>query len=157
MNVTGTWTGEYIYEETKDGGSRLVVGTVVPFTMELKQGWFSAVTGSVQDDPDVGFVEKGEIKGRLKGNMLVFEKIMPAMRMMHEKNRKTVADLAEQFNVVMDTDHPHPKIRHIGDVSADEKTIEGTWLSPETVLPIPGSSQSIGIPKLAGTFKMTRV
>lgn len=156
MNLTGTWTGEYVYEETKDGGSRLVVGTVVQFTLQLKQGWFGAVTGTVKEDPETGFPEAGEIKGKLRDKVLVFEKIMPVMHMTHEKSHKSIEQLAEQFNLVMDTEYPHPKIRHIGDVSEDEKTIEGTWLSPETSLPVPGSSQTIMIPKLAGTFKVTR-
>jgi len=156
MNISGTWKGEYEYEETKDGGSRLVAGTVVHFTMELKQGWFSSVTGTIKEDPDVGFPEEGEIKGKVKGEMFIFEKAMPKMRLTHEKSRKSIDEVAEQFNLVMDTEHAHPKIRHIGDISKDEKTIEGTWLSPEFALGIPGSSQNIGIPKLAGTFKMTR-
>jgi len=157
MNLTGTWEGEYIFEETKDGGSRLVAGTVVHFTLQLKQGWFGAVTGTVKEDPETGFPEEGEIKGKLRERMFVFEKIMPVMHMTHEKSHKSIEQLAEQLNLVMDTDHKHPKIRHIGDVSEDEKSIEGTWLSPETSLQIPGSSQALLIPKLAGTFKVTRV
>jgi len=156
MNVTGTWKGEYVFEETKDGGSRLVVGTVVEFTMELKQGWLGMVSGTITEDPSVGFAEKGVIKGRLRERVLVFEKIMPKLRMIHEKSRVTLEQLADRYGVVMDTDTKHPKIRHIGDVSEDEKTIEGTWLMPEYSLGIPGSGQSIALPKLAGTWKMTR-
>ena len=116
MNVTGTWTGEYIYEETKDGGSRLVVGTVVPFTMELKQGWLNMFSGTIQEDPEAGFPEKGVIKGRLKGRVMIFEKIMPVLRMIHEKNHSTLEQIADRFTIVIDTDTPHPKIRHIGDL-----------------------------------------
>ena len=156
MNVTGTWKGEYIFEETKDGGSRLVVGTVVGFTMELKQGWWGVLSGTIQEDPEVGFPEKGAIKGRLKDRVLIFEKIMPKLRMIHEKSRKTLEHIADRYTIVIDTDTPHPKIRHIGDLSGDEKTIEGTWLMPEFKLGIPGSGQSIDLPKLAGTWKMSR-
>ena len=156
MSLAGTWKGEYVFEETKDGGSRLVVGTVVSFTMELKEGWFGTVTGTIKEDPEVGFPEEGVIKGKIKGTVLVFEKAMPKLRMMHEKKRTTLDEIVERYSVVMDTEEKHPKIRHIGDLSADGNTIEGTWLSPEFSLNIPGSSQSIGIPKLAGTFKMTR-
>jgi hypothetical protein len=156
MSIAGKWTGEYVYEETKDGGSRLVVGTVVSFTMELKDGWFGAITGTIKEDPETGFAEEGAIKGKLKGTVFVFEKIMPKLRMTNEKNRMSLDDIVERFNLVMDTDVKHPKIRHIGDLSADGNTIEGTWLSPEYQLTIPGSAQSIALPKLAGTFKMTR-
>jgi hypothetical protein len=156
MNLTGTWKGEYVFEETKDGGSKLVMGTEVSFTMELKQGWLGTVTGTIKEDPDVGFPEEGEIKGKIKGTVIVFEKIMPKLRMMHEKSRLSLDDIVERYSFVMDTEEKHPKIRHIGDLSADGNTIEGTWLSPEYVLNVPGSSQNIGLPKLAGTFKMTR-
>jgi hypothetical protein len=156
MNVTGTWKGEYIFEETKDGGSRLVVGTVVEFTMELKQGWLGMVNGTITEDATVGFAEPGVIKGRLKERVLVFEKLMPKMRMIHEKSRMTLEQIADRYGVVMDTDTKHPKIRHIGDLSEDGKTMEGTWLMQEFSLAIPGSGQSISLPKLAGTWKVTR-
>jgi hypothetical protein len=156
MNVTGTWKGEYTFEETKDGGSRAVMGTVVPFTLELKQGWLGSVTGTVKEDPDTGFPEPGTIKGKIKGAVLIFEKLMPKMRLMHEKSRVTLEQIGDRFNFVLDTDTPHPPIRHIGDLSDDGNTIEGTWLSPEYQLNIPGSGQNIGIPKLCGTFKVTR-
>jgi hypothetical protein len=156
MNVSGTWKGEYVFEETKDGGSRLVVGTVVSYTMELKQGWLGMFTGTIQEDPDAGFPEKGAIKGRLKGRVVVFEKIMPKLRMIHEKSRMTLEQIADRHGFVIDTDAPHPQIRHIGDVSEDEKTIEGTWLMPEFKVSIPGSGQTLALPKLAGTWKMSR-
>ena len=156
MSIAGTWKGEYVYEETKDGGSRLVVGREVSFTMELKEGWFGAITGTIKEDPETGFPEEGVIKGKLKGTVFVFEKIMPKLRMMHEKTRISLDDIVERYSFVMDTEEKHPKIRHIGDVSADGNTIEGTWLSPEYALNVPGSAQSIALPKLAGTFKMTR-
>ena len=143
MNVTGTWKGEYVFEETKDGGSRLVVGTVVSFTMVLKQGWLGMLTGTIEEDTTVGFPEKGVIKGRLKGRVLIFEKIMPKLRMIHEKSRLNLEQIAERLSFVLDTDTPHPKIRHIGDLSEDEKTIEGTWLMPEFTLNVPGSGQRI--------------
>jgi hypothetical protein len=156
MNVTGTWKGEYVFEETKDGGSRYVAGTVVPFTVHLKLGWFGSLAGTVKEDPDTGFPEEGQIKGKIKGSVLIFEKLMPKMRLMHEKSRMTLEQIAERSSFVLDTDHPHPPIRHIGDLSPDGNAIEGTWLSPEYQLNIPGSGQIIAIAKLAGTFKLTR-
>jgi hypothetical protein len=156
MNVTGTWKGEYVFEETKDGGSRLVAGTVVSFTMELKQGWWNMFTGTIQEDPEAGFPEKGAIKGRLKERVMIFEKIMPKLRMIHEKSRLNLEQLADRYTIVIDTDTPHPKIGHIGDLSADEKSAEGTWLMHEYKLSIPGSGQTLDMPKLAGTWKMSR-
>jgi hypothetical protein len=81
---------------------------------------------------------------------------MPKFRLMHEKSRMTLEQIADRFTIVIDTDTPHPKIRHIGDLSAEGNSMEGTWLSAEFSLGIPGSSQSIALPKMAGVWKVTR-
>jgi hypothetical protein len=156
MNITGTWKGEYVFEETKDGGERKVLGTVVPFTMVLKQGWLGTFSGTVQDDPRTGFAEEGAIKGRIKGNVISFEKLMPVMRFLHEPNRMTLEQFADRYKLVIDTHVPHPKIRHIGDMSADGNSVEGTWLAPEERMPVPGSAATVQLPILAGSWKMTR-
>jgi hypothetical protein len=156
MNVTGKWKGEYVFEETTAGGEKKVLGTVVPFTMELKQGWLGTFTGSVQDDPRSGFAERGRIRGRLKGAVMTFEKIQPKLRFIHEPARTTLEQFADRYKLVLDTNVPHPKIRHIGDLSADGNSVEGTWLVSEERMPVPGSAAVIELPKLAGSWKMTR-
>ena len=156
MNITGTWKGEYSFEETTGGGEKRVLGTVVPFTMQLKRGWLSSISGTVQDDPRHGFAEEGVIKGKLKGNVITFEKIQPILRMMHEPSRMNLEQFGERHKIVMETKIPHPKIRHIGDISADCNSVEGTWIVHETSMPVPGSMQIIALPTLAGSWKMTR-
>jgi len=161
MNVTGTWKGEYSFEAGEEGAGRHLAGQVVTFTMELKQGWLGSVSGTVQDDPRTGFPEAGKIKGKLrkgkKGeDVLVFEKIMPLLRVLHESGRVTLEQWAERRKVVMDTKIAHPKIRHIGDISADGNSMEGTFLIPEDVVTVPGSYEGLRMPTLAGTFKMSR-
>lgn len=156
MNVTGKWKGEYTFEETTDGGERKVLGTVVSFTMDLKQGWLGSFTGTVQDDARTGFAEEGVIKGKQKGNVMSFEKIMPLLRFIHEPGRMNLEQFAERYKLVMDTNVPHPKIRHIGDISEDGNLVEGTWLVSDERMPVPGSYQVIELPKLAGSWKMTR-
>jgi hypothetical protein len=155
MNITGKWKGEYVFEETTGGGESKVLGKVVPFTMELKQGWLGMISGTVQDDPREGFAEQGVIRGRIKGNVLSFEKIQPKLRYLHEPARMTLEQLGDRYNLVLDTNVAHPKIRHIGDLSADGNSVEGTWLVSEFSMPIPGSGSTIGLPKLAGSWKMT--
>src|SRR3954465_3873637 len=107
MDVTGTWKGEYTFEEGEDGEGRAVAGTVVAFTMKLKQGWFGSFTGTVQDDPRTGFPEEGTIKGKVRpgkdGPILVFEKMMPTLRLIHEASRITLEKWAERRGVVFDT------------------------------------------------------
>ena len=129
--------------------------------MQLKQGWLG-ISGTVQDDPRAGFPEQGIIKGKLrKGSkgedVFVFEKIMPMLRIIHESGMVTLEVWADRRKVVMDTKLPHPKIRHIGDISADGNTMEGTFLMEEEAIPVPGSHESLMLPRLAGTFKLTRV
>jgi hypothetical protein len=156
MNITGKWKGEYTFEETTDGGEKKVLGKVVPFTMELKQGWLGGFSGTMQDDAREGFAEQGTIRGRVKGNVMSFEKIQPTLRLIHEPSRMTLEQLGDRHNLVLDTKVPHPKIRHIGDISADGKSVEGTWLQSEFSMPVPGSGSMIGVPLLAGSWKMTR-
>jgi len=156
MNITGTWKGEYAIEETSEGGGKAVAGTVVGFTMELKQGWLGSVTGTIKEDDRMGFAEKGEIKGKLRGNVFTFDKLMPVFRLIHERSRLTLEQWAERYKVVMASDEPHPKIGHIGDVSPDGKSMEGTWLMKEVIMQVPGSGSALQLPKMAGTFKMNR-
>lgn len=156
MNVTGKWKGDYTFEETTGGGEKKVLGTVVPFTMELKQGWLGSFSGTVQDDKRVGFAEEGTIKGKLKGNVMSFEKSQPVLRFIHEPSRITLEQFIERYKLVMDTNVRHPNIRHIGDLSADGNSVEGTWLVSEESMPVPGSGAMIELPTLAGSWKMTR-
>ncbi len=156
MNVTGAWKGEYTFEETAEGGGKEVAGTVVTFTLQLKQGWLGAVSGTIKEDPRVGFAEEGTVKGHLKGKVLSFDKLMPVPRLINEKSRLTLEQWTERHKIVMDLNEPHPKIGHIGDVSEDGNTIEGTWLMKELRMQVPGSGNMFYIPKLAGTWKITR-
>jgi hypothetical protein len=156
MDVTGTWKGEYAFEESEGGAGKAVAGNVVTFTMVLKQGWLGSVTGTVQDDPRAGFPEQGTIKGKVKGQVISFDKSMPLLRLIHEHGRLTLEQWAERRKVVMDTKIPHPKIRHLGDASADGNSFEGTWMVNEETVAVPGSYEKLVIPTLAGTWKMTR-
>jgi hypothetical protein len=156
MNVTGTWKGEYTFEESEGGAGKAVAGNTVSFTMTLKQGWLGSVTGTIQEDPREGFPEQGKISGRIKGQVISFEKIMPVMRLIHEHGRLTLEQWSERRKVVMETRVPHPKIRHLGDFSADGSSVEGTWLMDESSLAVPGSYERLVLPTLAGTWKMTR-
>src|SRR5262245_43315511 len=104
MDINGTWQGEYTYEvlEGQENELKQVAGSVVEFTMELKQGWLGSVSGTVQDDQRTGFPEKGVIKGKIKGNVLAFTKQMPVLRLMHETGRLTLEQWAERRKMVID-------------------------------------------------------
>ena len=156
MNVTGTWKGEYAFEESEEGAGKSVAGTVVTFTLKIKQGWLGSFAGTIQEDPRTGFPEPGEVKGKVKGAVISFEKSMPKLRLIHEHGMVALEQWAERRKVVMDTDMPHPKIRHLGDFSADGNSAEGTWLMNQDSVSVPGSYEKLQLPTLAGTWKMTR-
>ena len=153
MNISGTWVGEYVYDESE---ATQVGGQVVAFTMVLKQGWFGMVSGTVQDDARSGFAEAGEIKGRIKGETCGFNKLQPKMRLMHERSRMTLEQVADRYNVVINTKKAHPAILHMGKVSADGKEMEGKWRVPEAVVEVPGSASSVSTPVMTGTWKARR-
>lgn len=154
MNVTGTWTGEYAFDENPEAPR--VAGQVVQFSMTLKQGFLGFVTGTIQDDPRSGFPEPGTVHGRLKGNTLGFKKIQPKMRLIHESSRLTLEDWADRQKVVIDTARAHPAALHMGKLSEDGQSMEGRWRIPAAEIDVPGSYQKLVIPALTGTWQLTR-
>jgi hypothetical protein len=156
MNVGGTWQGEYRFEEAAcDEEAAGVAGQVVQFTMELQQGWLGAVSGTVRDDERTGFAEAGKIKGKLRGELLEFRKLMPVLRLMHESSRMTLEQWAQRRNVVMDTDRGCPPILFEGEVKADE--IAGTWKMLGEIIEVPGSYQRIMLPAVGGSWRARRL
>ena len=158
MNITGTWKGEYVFEEMdeKEGGGKHMAGQVVHFTMTLKQGWLGMVSGTVQEDVRTGFAEAGVIKGKVKKNVFGFKKLMPVLRMIRENSRLTLEQWAERHKMVMDTSRGHPAILHMGDISADGQTMEGRWRISATSIEVPGSYQQLQLPMVGGSWKMAR-
>jgi hypothetical protein len=158
MDINGAWHGEYTYEVEEGQETELkgVIGSVVAFTLQLKQGWLGSVSGTVQDDARTGFPEQGTIKGKLKGDVLTFTRQMPVLRLMHEVGRLTLEQWAERRKMVIDVTKPHPPIRFSGDISEDGQTIDGLWRSGDAAIEIPGSYQMLRLPQMGGTWKVTR-
>jgi len=154
MNISGNWEGEYVVDESD--AAPQVAGEVVRFTMTLKQGWLGMVSGTVQDDVRTGFPEAGTIKGRIKGETFGFKKLQPKLRLMHERSRLGLEQVADRYKVVIDTGRAHPAILHMGKVSADGKEMEGKWRMPSTEVDVPGSSQGLTTVVLTGTWKARR-
>jgi hypothetical protein len=156
MNVSGTWTGEYIFEEgASDKEAQGVAGQVVGFEMDLQQGWLG-ITGTVKDDPRTGFAEEGKIKGKLKGDWLEFRRLMPVTRMLHEHGRITLERWAERRKVVMDTERPMPPILFQGRISADGQSVEGEWKLESYILEVPGSYLKQLVPAIGGSWRARR-
>lgn len=157
MNVSGTWTGEYIFEEAAcDKEARGVAGHAVQFEMVLEQGWLGMLSGRVKDDARTGYPEEGKVKGKVRGGWLEFRRIMPVLRMMHEGNRMTLEKWAERRKVVMDTDRSSPPLLFQGKLSEDGKTVEGAWKLEGFIIEVPGSYLKEMVPKVGGTWRAQR-
>ncbi len=154
MDISGTWTGEYAFDEIPE--AKAVAGHVVTFSVTLKQGWLGFITGTIQDDARTGFPEPGVIKGRIKKDSFGFRKIMPKFRMIHESNRITLEQWSDRHKLVINTSQPHPPILHMGKISADGNSIEGRWRIPAITIDVPGSYQAVAVPVLTGTWKISR-
>ena len=161
MNVSGTWTGEYHFEEGAcDKEASAVVGHVVQFEMTLKQGWLGMLSGTVKDDARTGYPEEGQIKGKFKtgktGGWVEFRRIMPVWRMMHDVGRVTLERWAERRKVVMDTEKAGPALLFEGNLSEDGNEIEGTWKLPGETIMVPGSYLQEPLPTVGGTWRVRR-
>jgi hypothetical protein len=157
MSVSGTWQGEYLFEE--GGGDKeaaSIAGHIIGFTMQLSQGWLGMVSGTVQDDKRTGYTEEGKIKGKAKGRSLEFRRVMPVLRFMHESSRITLEQWAERRKIVIDTDRASPPLLFEGQLSEDGNSIAGTWKLPGQTIEIPGSYQHLVIPTVGGTWKARR-
>jgi hypothetical protein len=157
MNLTGTWQGEYVFDEAAgDPDAAGVAGQVVRFTLQLQQGWLGAVTGTATDDARTGFPEPGKVKGKLKGKVLEFRRVMPVLRLVHETSRLSLAQWAERRRVVMDTDQPSPPLLFEGELNDAGTAIEGAWRMPGVTIEVPGSYQRLVIPAVGGTWRARR-
>lgn len=157
MNVSGTWTGEYIFDEAaSDKEAKGVAGHVIQFEMNLQQGWLGMLSGSVKDDARTGFAEEGKVKGKVKGDWIEFRRLMPVTRMLHEAGRITLERWAERRKVVMDTDRAMPPILFQGKLSADGKSVEGAWRVDSYIIEVPGSYLKEMVPAVGGMWRATR-
>lgn len=155
MNLTGTWRGDYSYEQSDDLPK--LPSRPIPFEMTLKQRWFGLVTGSIKDDARNGFAEPGKIRGSFKAPAFRFGKHFPRLRIVHEGQNQTLVDWAERWKFVLDDpDEPHPTIHCVGTLSDDGQTLTGTWRIAETKITIPGASGPLRLPELSGTWSAAR-
>ena len=154
MNVSGTWSGDYIFEEGAcDKEAQSVVGHAIHFEMTLQQGWLGMLSGKVKDDPRTGYPEEGKIKGKLKGEWIEFRRLMPVLRLMNETGRITLERWAERRKVVMDIERPSPPLLFQGKITDDGKTIEGTWRLDGFTIEVPGSYLQENVPAVGGSWR----
>jgi len=131
--VTGVWRGVYGY------GKRMKLpGLVpVPFTLKLKQGWFSQFTGLVTEDAPLGTPGTGSINGFFGSSRLEFTKQMPVGYLVKEDGtRITLREYIIGEGHPCERELPSPPIFYQGTL-LDSNRVQGTWLINAHRIPLP--------------------
>ncbi len=120
--VTGIWRGVYGYGplEAKPGFAP------VPFTLKLKQGWFSHFDGTVTDDQPQGLPGTGSVDGHFSTPKIEFTKQMPVGYLVREGVRMSFKEYLLAEGHPCDHDLPAPAIFYQGTL-LDGNRIQGTW------------------------------
>lgn len=112
--MNGIWKGSYTYNSTKIQSN--IGFPKTNFKIEITDINEDQFVGKVTDDIDSGGTPGiGDITGKLIDNEVSFIKIMP---------HKALIDRDGNIKVLKGK---HPKIYYRGSLTADRKTIEGTW------------------------------
>jgi hypothetical protein len=115
MILKGKWKGVYKYNNQKYQEISGFEQTNFQLSIESFQN--SVFRGTIQDDLSTGGTEGiGTIQGKINENRVEFIKEMPTLTLFidNQGGRKI-------YN------KPHPKIYYQGILSANQKTITGTW------------------------------
>lgn len=129
MKVSGTWLCEYTYgsEGYEQSG---IAGTSVPFTMSLTEGWLRNVSGYVRDDASRGGQpERGRIRGRRRGRVLEFLKIMPVHHVVDETGKMVEmrSFYRDRHGLELPADLPPHRIAYRGTIDETGEAIAGEW------------------------------
>lgn len=151
FSISGSWRGTYWYAPGSDE-ARVCAGTA--FILELKQGWFGAFSGIVQDDPEQGYAGTGEIRGRLNYPNLRFLKRLPDMLCMRVDGKsETLPELLARHGVQSVPHFAHPPLIYTG-TFYDGDHAEGLWELLPTVINVQG--QFVSLQGSKGTWSIER-
>lgn len=109
--LLGKWNGTYDYP--KDTGYPVL--KPVAFEIEVVQVDGKRFRGNVTDG-EGGTPGTGTVRGKLAGRMIAFTKQMPIR-----------SECNEDGTTVIDGTKPHYPLLYAGQVSPDQRYIEGTW------------------------------
>ena len=147
MDVSGQWLGYFAYAETEIWGN--MVPNSVPFEIELKQGWWGRIKGTVKDDVKQGGSKGiGTIKGHVKKHSIEFVKQMPFLTII-----SLVGKVKPRFET-FEYDQPHMPIYYKGTFNDDLTEVNGTWELKADVVTING--QLFPLNASRGTWRMKR-
>jgi hypothetical protein len=152
IQMQGTWVGEYEMPKSSEGPAYSV-----PFTMDLKDGFFGAFSGTVRDDPGIGMPEPGTIHGKIRGLQVEFTKQMPIAYVALSKGAiKLSVYLMEQGITVDERAIKHSPIYYLGRYITDQDTVAGKWRISAHMLRIPGTRMIMRFLSGCGDFWMKR-
>ena len=147
--VTGTWRGTYSYGASE----RIPKREPVPFTLNLKQGWFGHFTGSVTEDAARGMAGTGIIEGYFSFPSLEFTKKMPVSYVATSDGRSIpVREFLVEQGHTCEHEVPHRPIFYQGEFS-DRRHAQGTWILRAGPLPL-GDGRALMITETKGTWSI---
>jgi len=122
--ITGIWHGSYSY----DASAQVPELQPVPFTLDLKQGWFGRFTGTVVDDATRGMPGTGTVTGCFSLPRIAFTKQMPVCYVVTPEGRNiTLREFLIGQGEICERDVPHMPIFYQGEFS-DPGRASGKWI-----------------------------
>jgi len=154
LNIAGTWRGTYTYDLE---GERISPPSV-NFTLILQQGWLRRITGTFQDDPDLGLPLQASVQGRVKGAGLFFRKIPAEFYTLGEQGLRPVTGYVEQaFGEQVRGNPRPPHIHYRGRLDRGSDLVDGAWHIPSYLLQLRSTRGCLVIPETRGTWHMRRI
>jgi hypothetical protein len=127
----------------------------VPFTLNLKQGWFGRFTGTVTDDGPRGAPGTGVIEGYFSYPRIEFTKRMPVCYIATPDGRRiTLREYLIEEGQPCERDVPHTPIFYAGEFSGPNRA-QGTWIIRAGPVSL-GDGRSILLSETRGHWSIER-
>lgn len=147
--VTGTWHGTYGYAPVEHIPKR----EPVPFTLELKQGWFGRFTGTVTDHGQHGMPGIGSVEGYFSFPRIEFTKQMPVCYVATTDGRSiTMREHLIEQGHSCERDVLHMPIFYEGEFSSSSRA-QGTWIIRAGPVSL-GDGRAIQVPESKGSWSI---
>ncbi len=147
--VTGRWRGTYEYDTT----ASMPKQTSVPFTLNLRQGWFGTFKGDVTEAGPNTTPGTGTVRGWMSFPRIEFTKEMPVgYTLKPDGSLISIRESIIAQGRPCDEDVAGSEITYRGKFTAPDRA-EGVWVIDAAVLPLPGDLW-LPVPLTTGTWKM---
>jgi hypothetical protein len=147
--VTGTWQGTYSYDPVE----HIPKFQPVPFTLNLKQGWFGRFTGTVTDGGPRGMPGTGVIEGHFSFPRIAFTKRMSVCYVTTPDGRTiTMREYLIEQGHACERDVPHTPIYYEGKFSSSSRA-QGTWFIRAGLVPL-GDGRAVQMPEARGGWSI---